>query len=733
MDPIKRTKLYTETISGIQNRIPQLVEQYNLAEQSGDVEAMQQLKAQIDSDSQKIDYFDKAIQGQNQLKRMQEGVSEDSAGAILERSARNAIGSILSGVKFVDDFVDQMKNDVWQSMGYTPSEYQKAEWEKYQQAIKGNVLERPSDKIAGAGKIILDKVSKESQLANESRPYKGSVWDALLEGDVSSATSNAAKGFGDSFFGSLSMVGLPMLSTMGLSQQSVDEAKKEGSVTADDYIAGALKGSFELAFENLFGTGKALKELVKKVGREQAIEQTERVVKAGLKEWAKKSGTTISEEVLGEGLTQLMSNVVDKSMGKNIGYWDGVPDAMLIGGFGGMTQGTATTILSHYIDRAKVKEYEAKKAQAQQLQEQALEAPSQVVAEAIENEAEKINEEADAIAEQQNVIGQNANPETVQQIEEGNAQIDELEAALETASPEVADAISNQIEQISNYVLTLVEQAQVEAFNNAKIKEETTDATKIGEIEQSSQSEYQGTDGQKQRGQENRVNQEGPIPQTKVKAGDSNIPIESGQVEEVVSEPAYFVYDYDANDFLPAENAKKVSLNSDREFFYVKNNNGFYEIFDAETGQSLNANNTFKKLSDSKDFVNNKLQDETFLKTLLGAGKRYGISPSFAKQKEKTIDTLFPDDIVIVSLKDGTKEEMSFRGFNKDKAVVYSRKIGQLSVDKSQLEIKPQNENKTKTNGKELLEGVREKGNQDQGGKEGSEGRYQVQNASIQQ
>jgi hypothetical protein len=98
--------------------------------------------------------------------------------------------------------------------------------------------------------------------------------------------------------------------------------------------------------------------------------------------------------------------------------------------FGGAVQGTPTVVLSHYIDRAKVREYEAKKSQAEQLVERAAEEQSPVVADAIEAQAEKLNNEADAIAQEQNEVGENALPETVEAIESGNAELDELEAAL---------------------------------------------------------------------------------------------------------------------------------------------------------------------------------------------------------------------------------------------------------------------------------------------------------------
>jgi len=66
-NPQSRIKLYSQTATNIQNRIPQLVEAYNQAEANGDAVAMQELEARIKQDSDKIDYFNKAIEGQKQL------------------------------------------------------------------------------------------------------------------------------------------------------------------------------------------------------------------------------------------------------------------------------------------------------------------------------------------------------------------------------------------------------------------------------------------------------------------------------------------------------------------------------------------------------------------------------------------------------------------------------------------------------------------------------------------
>ncbi|MBK5202184.1 MAG: hypothetical protein JJE45_00480 [Prolixibacteraceae bacterium] len=55
------------------------------------------------------------------------------------------------------------------------------------------------------------------------------------------------------------------------------------------------------------------------------------------------------------------------------------------------------------------------------------------------------------------------------------------------------------------------------------------------------------------------------------------------------------------------------------------------------------------------------------------------------KITDKELNDLFPDDIVSVKLKDGTTQDMSFRGWDKGKAIVTNRKVGQFPVEKSDI------------------------------------------------
>lgn len=435
-NPTSRIKLYNQAKSNIQKRIPDLVQQFNNAEIAGDQNAMQQLKGMIDGETKKLEYFDKAIQSQSEAKVKSE---PSTFGDDLYNGLKMAAGTAMSAPKFIQDVAAQ----------FLP--------------FSGKRPVTGFDLLAGEGKKILEETNKRVEEGMKSRPYNGGVYDALKNGDYSAATSNAAHSFTVSLPSSLLMANpyTGLISAAGMAQENVEESlARKGSVEGKDYAIAALKASTEYAFENLFGTGRQLKELVSKIGKEAATEAIEMTAKTGLKDYLKKLGLNISEEAMGEGLTQIAQNAIDKADGKKIGLLDNVADATLIGLFGGGTQGTLTTTASHYIDRVRLKEAEAAKAKADELTEKALQAPNQVTADAIHREAEKLNDSADKTIEENNKIGANAPPEIVSQIEDNNKKIDELEATIAQSPPDIAEVLKAQLGDLQSKNDELIKSAE---------------------------------------------------------------------------------------------------------------------------------------------------------------------------------------------------------------------------------------------------------------------------------
>jgi hypothetical protein len=450
-NPDSRIKLYNQAKTNIQNRIPDLVQQYNNAETAGDQNAMAQLKGMIDTESKKIDYFDKAIEGQVKTKLKAKNPEQEEVGTFgddLFNGLKMAGGGLMSGVNFADEFISSLN----------PFKLNEKAINEIRAFNEENDIKRPSDIIAKAGKEILKSTNESVEADMKSRPYSGGVYDALKNGDFSAAKSNAAHSFLVSLPTSLLMSNpyTGYLISAGSAQESVDEAREQkGTVTSGDYAIGALKASTEYAFENLFGNTKALKELISKVGKEAATDVLEQTVKGGLKEYFKDVGINISEETLGEALTQITTNAIDMAdgktvNGKKVGLFDNVPDAGLIGLFGGATQGTLTTTASHYIDRVNLKKAEAEKAKAADLAEKAAQAPNQVAADAIHREAEKLNDSANEIIENNNKIGANAPAEVVSQIEDNNKKIDELESTIAQSPPDVAEVLTAQLKELQS-------------------------------------------------------------------------------------------------------------------------------------------------------------------------------------------------------------------------------------------------------------------------------------------
>lgn len=137
----------------------------------------------------------------------------------------------------------------------------------------------------------------------------------------------------------------------------------------------------------------------------------------------------------------------------------------------------------------------------------------------------------------------------VRENERADREIEDENKASETTSP--IDSTTNTTEQLQeptgainesneqtqqdfNTEVSLPEAPEQQTQEN--VNQETQiggqeNAIEEGNIQQSSEPEYQGTDGQQQGVEENRINQEEPVQEAETQTSDSNIPEESRQVE----------------------------------------------------------------------------------------------------------------------------------------------------------------------------------------------------------
>ena len=480
-DPVKRIKLYNQSIDNISQRLNDNMADLQQAKEAGDEYTVAQIEEEIKADSDKATYLQKAIDSQKQIAKEME---DNGLLNNINIGSQMALGTFLRSVNVAEQAFTGLKNSFWSELGFQPSAQYTKEYEEflkdYEKGVKSS-----SDVIAKVGTEVLANAEKRNEVQALNIPHDGSAYKAMLAGDYSQMTEIAAKGFLKSLPSSLMYIN-PYSATalsMGMVGQQIDEGLAEhGNITATDVTVGALKASFEVLTEKMWGVGGITKDLIKSFGKAGAkralIDMTADVIKKSFgRKWLEQAG----EEFAGEGVNQFLSNVVDYYIdgkrknkdGSAFSIWDGVPDAAIIGLAGAATQGTLVTAIQHVVDKAEVKKHEELKAKANQLVDMSLQQESPVVAEALEAKAEKLNDEADKIAEKQNEIGSNASPETMAALDEQHRKLDELTASLETLEdPDAIEAVQSAIEQTQAQADELAKKAKAEAIRSMKEAED---------------------------------------------------------------------------------------------------------------------------------------------------------------------------------------------------------------------------------------------------------------------
>ena len=478
--PIVKIGTYEGALSIVNQRFNQNLELFNQAKQAGDEQAMAELQPLLQIDSQKAEGLKKGIEAQ---KFEAEYKEPNTVGNVLDIGFQKAIGGMQAGANTIDETMNAINRDLWGLIGVAPSAKFEQELKDFNEKNKDKI-KRPSDYIAETGKKILEEANKRGQEKNINLQYNGSAWEALKGGDASKFGEYAAKGFLESLPSSLTFLN-PYTATatsLGMAQEEIDQSIKEkGSFDTIDAGVGFAKAGLEFWTERWMGAGKGLKDLVSSLGREGAeralTEGLEQTVKKSLK---KKLGRGMIEEPTGEGLNQFASNLLDKYVqGKDISVWQGVPDATIIGMFGGMTQGNLSTTANHYLDKAKYNNAQKMREEAASLTDQAMDQPNEVAKQALEEKAAEVQAKAEEIEQKESELALNASTESVDAIIEVETKIDEIVVALETATPETAPILEEKLEQLEEERVVLVEEATLEAEESIKalesLKEDTNE------------------------------------------------------------------------------------------------------------------------------------------------------------------------------------------------------------------------------------------------------------------
>jgi hypothetical protein len=207
------------------------------------------------------------------------------------------------------------------------------------------------------------EVDKQSQEIHKLREQTGGsgITENISKGNYAKALDYTGKTFVESLAPSLMFLN-PLTATMSMGKTVGDEmqqAKSEGRIpTATDVTAGAIKGAAEYALTAFLGVGKVTKKAVNEtLFRKEASDAITKMVKSS---FGKKVATTIVEEGFEEGLTQIINNGVDIVLkgDKTKGWFDGVPDNVIVGMFGGGTQGTIANLILDKAEKKQAKEQE---------------------------------------------------------------------------------------------------------------------------------------------------------------------------------------------------------------------------------------------------------------------------------------------------------------------------------------------------------------------------------------
>lgn len=472
--PIVKIGAYEGALNIVNQRFNQNLELFNQAKQAGDEQAMAQLQPLLEIDSKKAEGLKKGIDAQKNEAKLKE---EDTFGNNINIGVYQAFGNLLQSPQGLTKaaFTPIME------YGMSLNPIQREVMFKTLAKLDPNMM--AMETLGEFGGDVTKYAEERKQMANMNRAYEGSSYNALLEGDIKSAVTYAAKDFANSLPSSAtyaSGVGAALMSA-GMVGDEIRRTEEETgqAVGSKEILSASVKAGLEVVTERLFGDGKVAVDLVKKLGKQGAEEAISSVVKDITKKGlGRKIAQQAGEEVIGESLNQIGANAADIYINgkKDVNLWDGVGDAALIALVGGSTYGGGLTTINHYIDKAKYNKSQAMREEAASLTDQAMDQPNEVAAQALEEKAAEIQADADNIEKKESELAINASTETVDAIMGVETQMDELSVALETATPETAPILEEKLNALEEERVALVEQATLEANEAIKalesIKEE---------------------------------------------------------------------------------------------------------------------------------------------------------------------------------------------------------------------------------------------------------------------
>lgn len=328
-----------------------------------------------------------------------------------------------------------------------------------------------------------DKAAYYSGLLDEDAGYTGKdVVDIFNEKGLGAAIEYSSKKFTESAPITAYVIGMNAIGAgavanaqifTGTTEQKYRENESRADMSENAKLVNALGyGTTELLFEGVLTSGitNLAKDYIKQFGKEEAKSALKKTMFDMVKNGLKKT-TPINEIILegvGEGLTQLSQNLIDKYTDPNLkdkNVMDGVVDATAIGSIGGSGMAVGTVggaIVNQKNNKAKVDELEQKKSQI----ESSLTQVSPQTAEVLNDEIGKIQEQQnDIIIKDRNVLSDKMTEEKREETKTLSNTIDDLQSDLDNTQDEtVKEVLQNKIDVIQNQIDEIYKAADKKKF-----------------------------------------------------------------------------------------------------------------------------------------------------------------------------------------------------------------------------------------------------------------------------
>ena len=400
--------------------------------------------------------------------------------------------------------------------------------------------------LANSPLTALDRIGdafqgRAEEFQAKQTKYDKGVFDSIASGDLGEAGAQIVNNIAQSAPSMLTMattsglsnaarlgsVGRTVINTLPFASSKANEIREDESIPDGiKPIYSGLYGLAEVIYDETFGTQALLNKVVETATKQGSREIAEKEVKDFAKGYLssafakiKEPVTDVTKNVIEEMATQLSQNVLDKVVvDTNKDLMEGVLDAGIVALGTGVGLTSVNTIIRPSIKSSINQKNQQIENLSNDLDNTDIDDNSkEVILNKIANIKQEINSELTTEKENFDKL-----PETVkEEALEVSGRINTIENSL--ANPNISEDSKT----------TLTEEARILENRLNQITQQ--DATTQGNISENNQQQREGVVGQQQGQQENRQNEETVVSQAEAETGNSNSPVESGQIQEEIT------------------------------------------------------------------------------------------------------------------------------------------------------------------------------------------------------